>query len=342
VKETIKKNVLSGLHLISSFFPLSLLRAITRQRHIIPFYHVVSDNYLPHVAHLYAVKNSQQFVDDLDFFCRHFTPISFQQLIDAHYHDKKLPKNSFLLTFDDGLAECHTVIAPILKRKGIPAVFFLNAAFVDNQALMFRYKASLLIDYCLKHRVADKLIASTLATQSIPFHSISDTLLAVQWSQRSVLDVLAKKVGISFNDFLEKQQPYLTTAQIKSMQKDGFVFGSHSINHPRYYRISEEERYRQTLEGHQRLSQQLDFKHRTFAFPFTDFGLSANFIQSLLSEHHFTFTFGGAGLKHEKINRQLQRIAMESDRPLTARQLLNTAYCYYIIKAIFAKNTIHR
>ena len=46
---------------------------------------------------------------------------------------------------DDGLSGCHRYIAPLLRKKGIPASFFLNNRFIDNKSLFYRYKASLLV-----------------------------------------------------------------------------------------------------------------------------------------------------------------------------------------------------
>ena len=45
----------------------------------------------------------------------------------------KLDRRCLHLTFDDGFRELHDVVAPILLRKGIPATFFVNSAFIDNK-----------------------------------------------------------------------------------------------------------------------------------------------------------------------------------------------------------------
>jgi hypothetical protein len=66
------------------------------------------------------------------------------------------------LSFDDGLSACYDTIAPILLRKGVPATFFLNPAFIDNKALMFRYKISLCLNAL--DTVIDKLGKEELIT----------------------------------------------------------------------------------------------------------------------------------------------------------------------------------
>ncbi len=39
----------------------------------------------------------------------------------------EIPKNSFFPSFDDGLSEVCQNIIPILDKKGISAIFFINS-----------------------------------------------------------------------------------------------------------------------------------------------------------------------------------------------------------------------
>ena len=106
----------------------------------LPFYHTVSNKYLPYILN-YPFKNSTQFETELDYYLKYFKPVSLDYLVE----NPKPNKNVFHLSFDDGLRECEELIAPVLLKKGIPATFFVNSGFVDNQALFHRYKASLIL-----------------------------------------------------------------------------------------------------------------------------------------------------------------------------------------------------
>ena len=106
---------------------------------ICPYYHTVSDQPLPHISPLYRHRTVSEFRADLDWLMAHYTPIHWNE-IDAY---EQAHKPAFCLTFDDGLKEFYTIVAPILKEKKIPCVCFLNSAFVDNQDLMVRYREAL-------------------------------------------------------------------------------------------------------------------------------------------------------------------------------------------------------
>lgn len=341
----LKAALLQSLHLVSTWLPLPLLLKLSGQYHLPIFYHVISDVDLPHVKHLYHVRNCQRFEEDLDYLLRYYEPIDLHQLIAAVYQGKPLPKRSFLLTFDDGLAECATVIAPILQRKGIPATFFINADFVDNKALMFRYKASYLIEHLLQQKIhpnTTKELSRIFEAHQLPFQTIKNSFLKVRWEQQAVLDDVADFLAIDFQQFLQKQQPYLNKTQLQDLLDAGFTLGSHSCNHPTYFRLPLEDQIEQTLASQRFLEENFKLSYRVFAFPFTDFGVSAAFFDKILTKANFQLTFGGAGLKQEQIKGQLQRFGLETAVERPARQLIHTEYCYYLLKALLGKNTIRR
>lgn len=338
----LKKTLIQSLHSFSTYIPLPLLQFLSRQRLLSLFYHTVSDEVLPHVRHLYQVRNSNLFIQDLDFLLKYYKPIDLKEFIVFVHEGKPLPKNAFFLTFDDGLAECYHVIAPILKQKGVPASFFLNSDFIDNKGLMFRYKASYLIDYLQQSPSSDQIVKKHFDHYKIPYTTLKDSLLRVRWGEQKLLDNLALEVGIDFDNFLKKQQPYLTSSQIQLMLQDGFTFGSHSQNHPTYNQISIENQISQTIESQKYIQENFNLPYKVFAFPFTDVGVSKNFFDHILQKENFHLSFGGAGLKQEQIKGQMQRFGMESQELTSAKSMIHTEYCYYLIKALFGKNTIYR
>ncbi|MDX1911859.1 MAG: polysaccharide deacetylase family protein, partial [Saprospiraceae bacterium] len=223
-----KKSAVHILPHVAAALPFNAWQRAWGGRIFLPFYHLVADEAPPHVRHLYPVRTIRQFRADLDFFLKHFEVVDLPAFFAYVTEEKPVKRPVFHLTFDDGLRECHDVIMPALLEKGIPATFFLNPDFVDNRDLMFRYKASLLKE------------SGRLFPQ--------DPLM-VSYADRRRLDEWAIETGFSFSDWQARQQPYLTTTQIKTMQLHGFTFGAHSLDHPFYARITPEEQQRQTLES---------------------------------------------------------------------------------------------
>ena len=207
---------------------------------------------------------------------------------------------------------------------------------------MFRYKASYLIEKLKDKKNIDVLLKNHFSNYQLPYSNIKDSLLSVRWHQQALLDELAQECEVDFDTFLQEQQPYLNTKQINEMIADGFTFGSHSQNHPTYKKLTLDEQITQTLLSQEFTSNNFALNYKVFAFPFTDISVSKAFFDRILDKEDFQLTFGGAGLKHELIKGQLQRFGMENSYLKTARKMIHTEICYYIIKSLFRKNIIRR
>ena len=113
----------------------------------LPYYHIVSDKWVPHVSPLYGFRGTQAFSKDLDWFLMNGVPLSLHDFVAVATGSGTATKNSFFLTFDDGFREVFAVIRPILRSKGVPAIFFVTSGTVDNQILCLHQKIALILNY---------------------------------------------------------------------------------------------------------------------------------------------------------------------------------------------------
>lgn len=340
----IKRLLLSVLQGISSPIPLNRLIRATGQDIFLPFYHTIG-THLPHIHHLYPPRSEQLFKEDLAYLLRHFDPISIHDLYQIVTGQKQLTRPAFFLSFDDGLREVYDIARPILRQQGIPASIFLNPDFVDNRDLMFRYKASLLIEAWQTAKKSLPLrqgVQTFLKRQHALYTNVESSLLRIRFSDRTILDELAELLEVDWQAFLREQQPYMSLEQIREMQAEGFTFGAHSLDHRRYYDWPLTEQLRQTTESMDWVLEHLNPTLNTFAFPFTDHLVSTDFFEKVLGEPgNIDLSFGGAGLKKDIHPRQLQRFPMEKTR-LPANRIISAEYVYYLLKQLFGKNSIQR
>ena len=232
--------------------PLPVLQKLASFQLLAPAYHVVSDEALPHARHLYWYRNAREFERELDFFLAHYEPLSLDDLLRALRDEQQVPTNSLLLTFDDGYREVHDVAAPILRRKGVPAVFFICPAFLDNKELFFRNKASILIDALQDRslsRGTTRRLRAIFSENGILSADLSGAIKAVDYHHRCVLDAVARALDVDLDGYLERQRPYLSTEQVRAMAHNGFAIGAHSLDHPLYRRLPLDEQVRQTRES---------------------------------------------------------------------------------------------
>jgi len=333
--------LLNTLQQFSLLFPLKFLIFLSGKKVLLPFYHTVSNRTLTHLKHLYKQKNEKEFEADLNFLLKYFQPVSLNELLETT--NKQPTKNIFHLTFDDGLSEFYHVAAPILKRKGIPATVFLNSDFVDNKELFFRYKVSLLIEAFFQQKEKKQLIAEIFQKFHFQTNDILKAFHSINYLNKSVITPLSELLEIDFENYLESQQPYLTTSQIEELKAQGFTFGAHSCNHPEYYLLSFEEQLQQTIQSVHFVTNTFELPYKVFSFPFTDFNITDRFFKTIEKQKITDLSFGTAGLKNEIYKTHFQRIPLEmKNLNVAAENIIKREYFYYLLKIPFGKNWYRR
>ncbi|MFO7369242.1 MAG: polysaccharide deacetylase family protein [Bacteroidales bacterium] len=326
---------------LNGFFSTRLLIQLTSQKVLLPFYHTVSDNWLPHIGNLYPVRNKKLFEADLDYLCTYFRPVSMDDLFEIVSQDKPVSKPVMHLTFDDGLKEIYTIVAPLLEKKGIPATFFVNTGFIDNQDIFYRYKVSLLIDAYKKNRKFSGEIASILHVEQQNHFEIYDALSGLTRNDLLKIDQVAKILEIDFQEYLIKEQPYLNTSQVFDLLKKGYAVGSHSVDHPLFKTIPTEDQKNQVAESFIWLKSKFNLQHYYFSFPFSDEEIGKEFFNWLYGSQNCRLSFGISGLKRDFCKYHLHRIPLEGTlRP--ARDIIKAEYIYFLMKALINKNDIQR
>lgn len=298
---------------LAAGIPFSLLRVLTRAKLLIPYYHVVSDEDIRHVKHLYRYKTIRQFREDMDFLLKEYSPISLDELVTYRRNGRALPKRAFLLTFDDGYREISDIIAPILLEKGVSATFFVNSAFIDNKELCYLNKASLIVEHLQKRgswAMAEGL-AGILPANQASFASVESGILSLGYRQRHLLDAMANVAGVDFGEYLSIERPYVTSDQINGLIERGFTIGAHSIDHPAYASLSLREQLDQTIESVRHVREMFRLDYGVFAFPFSDDGISGEFFAMLANEGLIDLSFGTAGLVEDEVPNHFQRVSLE-------------------------------
>jgi peptidoglycan/xylan/chitin deacetylase (PgdA/CDA1 family) len=275
-----------------------------------------------------------EFEKDLEELLQYFLPLSLGDYLEGTSLQKGKP--CMVLSFDDGLAECHNYIAPLLKKKGIPAAFFLNNHFIDNKELFYRYKASLLID---RMKSDSKVLEEVAAYLDIPAKRAVESILLIGQDQVSLLDALMKEAKIDVAGYQKEHPVYMSSKQIMDLVDWGFEIGGHSPAHADFSRLESGEIFTQVRSSVEDLQARFQVNTRYFSFPFTSAGIPTEVIHRLLDEGVAEVLLGTAGLKQTDKTHFIQRIPMEEfEGP--ARKALKTEYLYYLMKGPFGRNKL--
>jgi peptidoglycan/xylan/chitin deacetylase (PgdA/CDA1 family) len=295
---------------------------------LFPCAHIVSDAAPLHVRHLYAVPKIAKFEADLDFLCQHYRSLQLselEQVAGRRGHNGSAP--SFILSFDDGMREAYDVIAPILRAKGIPAVFFVNSATIDNRQLMWRHKISLLVE---RSRQQPGRVPPQLKLR--PDETVAAKLKALRFADERIVDDVAGFFELDFEEYLRSTRPYLTTSQILELARVGFEFGAHSASHPYFNEIAIEDQKDQILRS-VRFIRGLGLPCRYFAFPFHDNGVPASVFR-YLTDLDLVLSFGTSEARVDSIAFSFQRFALDAQNA--------SASIEEVLRLLSAKSLVRR
>lgn len=273
---------------------------------LLPFAHIVADEAPLHIKHLYTVPSIAKFKLDLEFLCQQCRPLQIAELEKIpQLRADKPSKRAFILSFDDGMREAYDVIAPILRRKGIPAIFFLNSATIDNKRLMWRHKVSLLIERSKRQpgRVPPQVSLR-------PGESLDAKLNAIPFSDEHMLDEMARFFELDFDDYLNNAKPYLTTSQILELSSAGFEIGAHSDRHPYFCHLAIENQRNEIFKS-VAFIRALGLPCRYFAFPFHDTEVPTSVFQ-YMTELGLTLSFGTSEARLDPVAFSFQRFAIDA------------------------------
>lgn len=315
--------------------PMEWVRPLSGASLVVPYYHMVSDARVPHVSNLYRFRSIAEFTSDVEFFARHFVPITLEDVVDALNGKRTLSQPCIHLTFDDGFREMHDIVAPILQRVGVPATFFLNTAFLDGGGMAHHNVLSLVLDRLQSDNAksAEKSrqkAESVLAAEVGQSGTIAQRVLSVRYAQSSIARSLASALDLDLEQYIREVQPYLSSEQVKSMLKRGFSIGAHSHDHPLYADLSLADQIEQTRLSLDLIKLKFGVSTRSFAFPHHDTGVEPEFFAKAFSELMLDVSFGTRGLVRHFFPRNIERVGMEktrvSARRILARQFARAAY----------------
>lgn len=274
---------------------------------LFPYAHIVSDAVPSHVRHLYSVPSIAKFKSDLGFLCREYRPLRLSELDQIpQFRNSRPSPRYFTLSFDDGMREVYDIIAPILHDKGIPAIFFLNSATIDNKQLMWRHKISLLIE---RSRQTPARIPPQFKVRSA--QELAVKLRALRSIDQHILNDVARFYELDFDEYLRSEKPYLTSDQILELALKGFEFGAHSESHPYFNEMTTREQMEQ-VSNSVGFIRTLGISCRYFAFPFHDNGVSSSVFKHI-AELGLVLSFGTSEARVDPISFSFQRFSLDGN-----------------------------
>ncbi|NCC52728.1 MAG: hypothetical protein EOM20_16130 [Spartobacteria bacterium] len=309
-----------GAALLPSPMPTSPSQTIILTYHrIIPRTHLQGVYSSPHI-----IVTQESFRRQMDILRNHYHPLSLEDYVTARETRSPLPRNSVIITFDDGWEDNYRYALPVLRTAGLPATIFLTTGCIGTQHIFWPEE----IHFLLHHLpyVRDPALRTLTAQAGIDANSwieaeetrdgwsFIERLKSIDDARRTAF-IEALRAHTHHPSFPQPQHAFLSWMQVKEMQQAGIHFGAHGVTHRLLTQCTEEEVRHECRQSRDTLTNETGIPPSFFAYPNGDFTPE---IQRIVAETGYR---GAVSTRPGKNNPQtdlyaLQRINMSESRLL--------------------------
>jgi peptidoglycan/xylan/chitin deacetylase (PgdA/CDA1 family) len=253
--------------------------------------------------------NIEDFCRQLDYFQEKFGFVSKEDFINSFKIG--VPPNGVILTFDDGL-KCHyKYVFEELRRRDLWGIFYISTKPYQTKKILDVHRIHLLLghvesnilyDY-LKTLIQEEMLIDklriefrelTYVDQDNDYYTqlikrILNYYIAYEYRENVIDKLMDKFISNSINTV---DSFYLTSNEMKEMQNEGMIFGSHTVSHSVMSKLTLTEQTNEIINSFDFLEQELsESKYKTFCYPYGGFHTFSKETEEILKQNNCLFSF---------------------------------------------------
>jgi peptidoglycan/xylan/chitin deacetylase (PgdA/CDA1 family) len=235
-------------------------------------FHDISDTESWFTKGMGVTITREDFEGALRFITRHYTPVSLQDVI-TDFAGRDVPSRPVLVTFDDAYTSVCEFAAPMCAKLGVPAVFFVNGACLDNRQLALDN----LVCYVANHSGLSRVNAAIRAVEGgadLEVRSLtqvfSSFLLKISPRDRGIFrNALIEIAGLDEAKLALEASLYISSQQLRELAAFNFEIGNHTYSHVNCRSLSSVAEFVGEIgRNHQVLEAASSTKVRSFSVPY--------------------------------------------------------------------------
>lgn len=263
----------------------SVLKALWgKNRVTVLAYHRIADVAAPDFFHLEDNVSATPagFAQQMEYVRRHFQVIDLATLVEAIDNGGGLPERALLITFDDGYYDNFLYAYPVLKRLGLPAVFFLTTGEMGVSRVPWWDRVA-----CCFHRTqrprADLPLIGEQALDTPGARTAARNRLLARMKQVpddekwQALDALSHATQVA----PPSHEPglFMQWDHAREVEAHGIACQPHTVDHPILTRVDGARMRRELAGSFKAIEEQLGRSAVAFAYPN---GTQADYDQSTI------------------------------------------------------------
>jgi peptidoglycan/xylan/chitin deacetylase (PgdA/CDA1 family) len=228
-------------------------------------YHHIAEQDNEFIDHLGIRVHPDEFKWQLDLYARDYDVINLETALSG-----RLPRRPLLITFDDAYRTVLDVAAPMLKERGLPALFFLSSEVVSGDGLMLDNLLNLLANQIGIGALETALTEAEPQYDNVPT-LISEVVAKMPYEQRSRLaDELSARYGLDPVALRRDSNLYLEPSDLPELKKYGIDIGCHTGSHAHCSSLDANAAEIEVIQAKRHLEEMSGLQVRVFSYPYSD------------------------------------------------------------------------
>lgn len=253
-----------------------------RPKVLVLLYHRVLPEGAPHP--LGTVMGVETFIRQVEAIARRYAVCTLHDVARGSRVRRGHAVTYAVFTFDDGYRDNYDIVFPLLRRKGIPATFFVPTDSIDAQRPPWDWELVNLISTWQDLRqvtVGEEILRRRTRESQVRF--ALRVFQRLRWAstevQRRALDTVRKAAGET--EPSARSDLCVTWEQLRTMRRGGMDIGSHAASHRSLVTMSLQEATEEIRRSKAHIEQELGDRCSHFSFPF---GAKRDFNEALVSD----------------------------------------------------------
>jgi len=206
---------------------------------------------------------------------KNFNIILLRDLCKRLMNGDKLPRNTIVLTVDDGYLDFYYYAYPILRKYGVPATVYITTDFIDKKIWLWPD----VIDYIVSTTEFESYsvtLSNGVKRYSLvgreerrrAWSDIGDYCLTLKNEQKNeFIKNLSEDLRVPIPDLPRPGYEALSWDQIREMKQQRIDFGSHSCTHPKLTMTENAALWQEIKGSKDRIEEMIDDEIDSFCYP---------------------------------------------------------------------------
>ena len=221
------------------------------------------------------VMNIDIFEQQIAMLTDKFNIISMSDLIAHQEKRERIPKNSVIITIDDGYSDFYDFAFPILKKYQAPAILYATHNFVDGSSWMWPDKVEHIVnltsrtDYSLNDGAVNIRVSFKSGSDRFQaWNDIADYCLTLSEKQKEdYIEELSKELEVPLPVIAPDAYKAASWENIREMSDHNIEIGGHTMTHPKLTNVEDKVLDIEITKSRELLQSATQQEINSFAYP---------------------------------------------------------------------------